>query len=168
MSHSSSEKLVKAIHRSTRRKYLAEQGYLDAQYNLGGMYHSGQGVPQDYKEAAKWYRKAAEQDEPDGQLKLAEMYRKGHGVPQDYEEAVKWYRQVAEQDVRIGQFLLGRMYRKGHGVPQDYVLAHMWFDLAAAQGMELAISARDTTAAEMPHEQIAEAQRLAREWRSKE
>ena len=36
-------------------------GFAYAQYNLGVMYDNGQGVQQDYKEAVKWYRKAAEQ-----------------------------------------------------------------------------------------------------------
>jgi TPR repeat protein len=40
---------------------LAEQGGAKAQYNLGQMYRDGQGVPQDYAEAVKWYRLAAEQ-----------------------------------------------------------------------------------------------------------
>ena len=42
-------------------KPLAEQGYYNAQNNLGVMYDSGRGVPQDYKTAVKWYRLAAEQ-----------------------------------------------------------------------------------------------------------
>ena len=33
---------------------LAEQGNAKAQYNLGAMYYSGLGVPQDYAEAVKW------------------------------------------------------------------------------------------------------------------
>ncbi len=40
---------------------LAEQGYAPAQYNIGSMYKNGHGVPQDYAEAARWYRRAAEQ-----------------------------------------------------------------------------------------------------------
>ena len=42
-------------------RLAAEQGYADAQYNLGVMYANGHGVSQDYAEAAKWYRLAAEQ-----------------------------------------------------------------------------------------------------------
>ena len=44
---------------------LAEEGNAPAQYLLGGMYYNGQGVPQDYQLAVKWYRKAAEQGEAD-------------------------------------------------------------------------------------------------------
>ena len=39
---------------------LAEQGDAGAQFNLGGIYDNGQGVPQDYEEAEKWYRLASE------------------------------------------------------------------------------------------------------------
>jgi len=56
------------------------------------------------------------------------------------------------------------MYDKGQGVPQDYVQAHMWLNLAAAQGQEQAPTLRDILAKHMTHEQIAEAQRLTREW----
>ena len=53
---------------------LAEQGNADAQYNLGVMYDNGQGVRQDYAEAARWYRKAAEQGNAKAQYNLGSMY----------------------------------------------------------------------------------------------
>jgi uncharacterized protein len=59
------------------------------------------------------------------------------------------------------------MYRTGGGVPQDYVIAHMWFNLAAASGDKDAVKARDVVAAKMAPTQIAEAQKLAREWKPK-
>ena len=55
----------------------------------------------------------------------------------------------------------------GQGVTQDYVQAHMWFNLAAAQGDEIPRKNRDAVAERMTSEQIAEAQRLAREWKPK-
>ena len=45
-----------------------------AQYNLGVMYDNGDGVPQDYKEAVKWYRLAAEQGDASAQYNLGLMY----------------------------------------------------------------------------------------------
>jgi TPR repeat protein len=59
------------------------------------------------------------------------------------------------------------MYFEGLGVPQDWVLALMWTNLAAAQGHEAAIEVRDVLGERLRHEQIAEAQRLAREWKPK-
>jgi uncharacterized protein len=57
------------------------------------------------------------------------------------------------------------MYAQGHGVPQDDVLAHMWFNLAAAIGEKSAVTDRDKAAAQMTPAQVAEAQKLAREWK---
>ena len=60
------------------------------------------------------------------------------------------------------------MYVKGQGVPQNYVLAHMWFSLSAAeQGMIAARATRNDAEQNMTPAQIAEAQKLAREWKPK-
>src|ERR1019366_4513070 len=97
-------------------------------------------------------------------------YYKGQGVPQDYEEGVKWCRRAAEQGNAVAQNILAAAYDKGEGVPQDYVQAHMWINLAASASMGddqgMYSSARDAVAAKMTPQQIAEAQRLAREWKS--
>jgi TPR repeat protein len=68
----------------------AEQDFVKAQYNLGGMYNSGQGVPQDHAAAAKWYRKAAEQGFASAQKNLGAQYGQGQGVPQSDAEAFIW------------------------------------------------------------------------------
>jgi len=150
----------------------AEQGHASAQNNLGTMYAEGEGVPQDHAEAVKWYRRAAEQGEAIAQNNLGVRYAKGQGVPQDHAEAVKWYRRAAEQGDVQAQFNLGVRYDKGEGVPQDYVRAHLWFNLAAStlkepKERERAARNRDLVAAKMTPAQIAEAQRLAREWKPK-
>jgi uncharacterized protein len=98
-----------------------------------------------------------------------DLYSLGHGVPQDYAEALPWYRKAAEQGDANAQFNLGAMYAQGHGVPRDNVEAHMWLSLAASSfrgddGQESA-AVRDYVAGQMTVQQIAEAQRRAREWR---
>lgn len=60
------------------------------------------------------------------------------------------------------------MYEKGQGVRQDFVQAHMWYNLSAADGEKRAAEARDALAKQMTPAQIAEAQRLAREWKPKD
>ena len=141
-------------------KPLAEQGDEYAQLNLGRLYYNGQGVLQDYAEAAKWYRFAAEQGNAMGQANLGILYNFGEGVLQDYAEAVKWYRLAAEQgNVEAQTNLYGR-YLLGEGVPQNFVRAHMWANIAAANGG--IASLRDAVAENMTSAQIAEAQRLAR------
>jgi TPR repeat protein len=153
---------------------FAEHGNATAQFNLGFMYYEGQGVPQDYATAMSWFRKAADQGDANAQNQLAIMYNKGQGVPQDYATAVSWYRKAAEQGDTAAQYNLGAMYNNGQGVPQDYVAAHMWFNLAAAgrdklavEGRERAVEGRERVAKEMTPAQIAEAQKLAREWKPK-
>jgi hypothetical protein len=145
----------------------AERGDADAQGLLGVMYSDGEGVAQDYAEAAKWYRKAAEQGHAVAQFNLGFMYHNGEGVARNYAEAAKWYCEAANQGEARAQYNLGLMYTKGEGVPQDFVLAHMWFNLAAAQGDSAAQKSKDLVAEHMTPSQIAEAQRLAREWKPK-
>ena len=70
---------------------LAEQGYANAQSDLGYLYHLGAGVPQDYAEAAKWYLLAAKQGYAKAQGQLGFMYQHGDGMPQDYVIAHMWY-----------------------------------------------------------------------------
>jgi len=141
---------------------LAKQGNAYAQFNLGGMYDSGRGVPQDYKTAAKWYRLAAEQGDAGAQFNLGGMYDSGRGVPQDYKTAAKWYRLAAEQGDADSQHNLGLMYAKGQGVIQDNIYAHMWFNIAGSSGDKIAVKYRDIVAKRMIPANIFAAQKLAR------
>ena len=138
------------------------------------MYADGKGVPQDYAMAVEWYRKAAEQGYSLAKAGLGMMYYYGWGVPQDYAAAASWARKAADQGDSYGQSWLGFMYEQGHGVPQDYVQAHMWYNLAASrykasekEKRNLAYTNRDMVAAKMTPAQIAEAQKLASEWKPK-
>ncbi len=87
----------------------AELGHAQAQFKLGVMYYSGDGVKQDYVETVKWYRKAAEQEYAPAQYNLGLMYQCGYGVQQDKSEAVKWYRKAAEQGDTDAQEALKRL-----------------------------------------------------------
>src|SRR5712691_699496 len=133
--------------RTTKRKLAedakacrvrAEQGDAKAQYELGGMYYQGKGVPQDYIEAFRWYRKAADQGSPKGQYGVGFMYEEGKGVPQDYAQASAWCRKAADQGYARAQYALGYAYSRGAGVPQNYAEAARWYRKAAKQGDEYA------------------------------
>ena len=50
-------------------------------------------------------------------------------------------------------------------MPQDYVRAHMWFSLSAAQGEQVAVKTLEMAERRMTPVQIAEAQKLARDWK---
>lgn len=114
----------------------AEQGFPDAQVNLGWMYANGRGVAKDNVEALKWYRMAAAHNNAIAQYNLGVMYEKGLGVSQDEAEAVKWYRTAAENGGRSGQRALGLRYATGQGVTRDNAAALVWLRKAAAQGDE--------------------------------
>jgi uncharacterized protein len=146
---------------------LAEQGHAVAQYNLGLLYANGQGMPKDDAQARQWYEKAAAQGHAGAQVNLGILYDYGRGVPQDYKKAVYWYRLSAKQGNDLAQRQLGLMYEHGDGVPQDYVQAYMWYHLGAANGATRGAALQDALAKQMTPDQIAEAQKLAREWKPK-
>ena len=144
---------------------LAEQGDARAQALVGNMYARSLGVTYDGTEAVRWWRKAAEQGEASAQEELGTAYFFGDGVQRDHSEAAKWFRKAAEHGGIFAQTSLGYLYERGEGVPQDYALASMWLNLATAQGQPVAKTEMDRLAAKMTPNQIAEAQRLAREWK---
>jgi TPR repeat protein len=151
---------------------LAEAGDPVAQKNLGDLYDHGWGVPQDQSEGVKWYRKAAEQGYADAQFELGVSYEIGRGVPKDYSETAKWLLRAAEQGQGDAQGSLGELYSNGDGVAQDLVQAHLWLSLALRHlpdGMRrnLAREDRERVSAKMSPAQLAEAHRLAREWKPK-
>ncbi len=115
-------------------KTAATQGDAKAQFNLGVMYETGQGIVKDYAEAVFWYKLAAEQSYVRAQSNLGAMYEMGQGVAQNYAEAVRWYKMAAGQGDAKVQFNLGQMHQKGLGVVKDPVEAMRWIKLAAEQG----------------------------------
>ena len=143
----------------------AEQGNADAQNYLGWAYAKGQGVPKDLVKAVEWYRKAAEQGNAHAQDILGRAYNEGKGVPKDAAKAVEWFRKSADQGNVYAQHNLSILYRLGTGCAQDMVRSYMWANLAAAQGHADAIKNRDFSEKWMTPDQIAEAQRLTREWK---
>lgn len=112
----------------------AEAGDDVAQVTLGIAYERGEGVTQDLKEAANWYRKAAEQGNAEAQLALGRCYASRYVLVRDHKEAAKWYRKAAEQGNADAQRSLGFCYLLGEGVPQDLKEAIKLFRKAAEQG----------------------------------
>lgn len=170
-------------------KQKAESGDVEAQFEMGMIYYFGNGVAQDYNEAVEWYKLAAEQGllkakywldislglkekirkaelgDVGAQKYLGLIYYNGEVVSQNCKEAVKWFTMAAEQGDADAQNNMGVLYQRGEGVRQDYVQAYKWYNLASAQQAENAKENRDILRARMTPAQIAEAQRLSREFR---
>ena len=146
-------------------------GHLLAQSVVAGPLSDGWDaiVRGDYATALQLLRPLAEQGDARAQGNLGFMYHQGYGVPQDFAEALKWLRLSAEQGDASSQDMLGAMYDNGDGVLQDFIQSHMWHNLSALNFKDSekhynAVTNRNREAAKMTPEQIAEAQRLAREW----
>ncbi|OSI12872.1 tetratricopeptide repeat protein [Neisseria canis] len=114
-------------------KQLAEQGDVEAQFNLGTCYRKGLGVEQSDNKAAEWYGKAAEQGHVEAQFNLGGLYHQGLGVEQSDSKAAEWYGKAAEQDDAQAQFNLGVCYDQGLGVEQNDSKAAEWYGKAAEQ-----------------------------------
>jgi hypothetical protein len=138
---------------------------------LGWKYHTGKGVVQDFTEGVKWYRKAGEQGVALAQVALGVCYASGEGVERDYTTAAEWFRKAAEQGDPDGQFRLGMCYNSGAGTDKDFTRAYMWYNLvAASKNKDVAANAKKSQAIlakKMSQKEIADAQRMSREWKKK-
>lgn len=116
---------------------LADAGNADAQVDIGVLHANGEGVPQSYPEALKWYRKAADQRDVFALNNLGLMYMRGQGVAASDRMAVTLYRQAADRNFAPAQFNLATMYAQGRGADRDKAEAYKWLTLAmAAYGPE--------------------------------
>ena len=163
-----SEKLARSEESTKDLRHLAQGGDAAAQNELGLLYYEGKGVPQSHRKAKEWFDKAVEQGHTGAQVNLGTLYLRGEGAPQSSQMALFWFSRAAAQEDALAFAKLGMMYSQGRGVLQDFIQAHMWYNLSAAHGEERSAEARDALAKQMTFAQVAEAQRLAREWRPKE
>ena len=95
------------------------------------------------------------------------LVRKQEAEATQRDRSIQWFRKHAEQRNGRAQHFLGMMYASGEIIQKDEVQAHVWFCLAAMEGHEDAMMKRETIAARMTAEQIAEAKCLARTWAKK-
>ncbi len=148
---------------------------------LGSMYETGKGVSKDKERANEFYRKAAdlgdrvaaeilkdtplaEKGDAEAQYRTGQHWLGGHGVVEDIDKALGFLEKAVDQGYVRAIHLFGYMYQKGWKVPQDFILAHKWYNIAASLGDEKSRIEREAVAGLMTPEQIAEAQKLAREW----
>lgn len=99
----------------------------EAQFALGVEYKHGKGVPQNHREAVKWYRRAAEREHAGAQYQLGRMYHQGRAslkqeISKDYNQALNRYLKAAKQNHARAHCSVGRMYA---------IHAYAWLALAA-------------------------------------
>lgn len=114
---------------------LAETGDRYAQFLMGALHEDGAyGMQKSYREAARWYRRAAKQRYAKAQYNLALLYEDGKGVSQDYRTASNWYQQAVQGGSAEAKNNLGVLYVLGKGVPRDARKAESLFTQAAQSG----------------------------------
>jgi|HubBroStandDraft_4_1064222.scaffolds.fasta_scaffold262536_2 TPR repeat protein len=112
---------------------LAEGGDIKAQAQLGWMYETGSGVPQNFFEAAKWYSRAAAHGNGWAQFELGMLYNKGEGVVRDFVLSYMWLSLSASQAVgddhdfkaRMRDALASKMTREQVAAAQE--MARIWY-----------------------------------------
>lgn len=117
-------------------KRLAEAGFDDYQNEFGSMFEEGEVLPQDFKEALKWYKRSAEQGNLDATHNMARIYHRGIGVRKNHKKAFELFRSAANNGYSFSQNVLGSTYETGFRglIPQDYKEAVKWYRLSAKQG----------------------------------
>jgi uncharacterized protein len=122
-----------------------------------------------YVRAAQIFLPLAETRDARAQTYLGVMYLRGQGVPQNFAVAAYWLQLASAAGIPTAQYFFGLMYDKGQGVAQDFVLAQAWLNLAVAHAeprlRDRWALIRDAVASKMTEAQLAEARRLAYEWR---
>jgi hypothetical protein len=112
----------------------AKQGDAEFQTKLGILYQDGEEVERNYKEAIKWFKKAADQGSRLAADKLSIMYYEGKGVDKDYEIASMWLEKSFQDASANQQYHLAEMFRKGIRFPKDINEAYKWHKKAAERG----------------------------------
>lgn len=150
---------------------LADDGDIRGATLVGLLNYHGRGTVRSDLDAIKWFRLAAEKGDAEAQYHLALMLGEGQSIPENDVEAATWYQRAAAQGHAQAQYNLGLAYARGEGVAQDNMRAHMWFNIAAtrftgdSRSRAAAVKNRDVIAGKMSRDELADAQRLAREWR---
>jgi TPR repeat protein len=114
----------------------AEAHSATAQNELGSVFQTGRGAPQDYVEALKWYSMAADQGDAAGLANVGWLYEMGWGVGQDDSEALRRYRAAADKGYVPAMTNLASLYERGKGTPRDFAAALKWYQEAWQRGAD--------------------------------
>ncbi len=119
----------------------------------------------EFEAAYKLWRPLAERGDALAQLNVGNLFERGQGVTQDSAEAAQWWLKAASRGVAQAQNNLGAAYLSGQGVATDYVQADKWLSLAVRRGYADAKKPREVVETIMSAAEIAEAQKLVRDWK---
>jgi localization factor PodJL len=116
-------------------RLAAANGDSSAQFEVGARFAEGQGVKQNFAEAAKWYQRSADQGFAQSQYRLGTLYERGLGLKPDREQAAAWYLRAAEQGNIKAMHNLAVLSANQKDRSPDYTTAARWFEEAAKRGL---------------------------------
>jgi TPR repeat protein len=104
-------------------------------FDVGLAYQFGNGVTQNFEQAATAYRRAFDEEHDTRALNnLGILAARGQGIPQSYATAASYFRQAADLGNASARTNLGLLYHFGLGVSQNYDTAARLYGEAAYQG----------------------------------
>ena len=142
----------------------AQDGLSLAQYNLGILYFTGQGVPQNLEEAFKWTKEAAEQGHLNAQFNLGSLYLDGQGTKANVSEGINWFTRAAKNGHDNSAYSLAKMYQEGDFVDSDLVKAHAWAAQSEVNKHSEGTLLKNEIAQVLSDEEIRQARRLFATW----
>lgn len=117
---------------------LANNGNIQAMYDLGRLYERGRGTNKNLTQAIKWFQQAASNGNSAAQARLGILYFEGRGVKQNYRKAYTYLSAAAKENSPSALFQLANMYELGTGVTQNLQKAIAWYKKADKNGHYLA------------------------------
>lgn len=112
-----------------------------AQYSLGALYSSGNGVPQSRETARQWYEKAAAQGHADAAFNLGIHYDQGLDVRRSDTTALRWFMRAGELGHAKGAYNAGHLYLQQAGSETSISDAYRWFRIAADADLDEGMNA---------------------------
>ena len=106
---------------------LAARGHLEANFQLGEFYSSGEGVREDKRKAFDFYETAAGKGHAKACFKLALCYQQAEGVEQNNKKALQWFERAAERGDKEAAEKLGNFFYSGELVEKDLEKAARYF-----------------------------------------
>jgi localization factor PodJL len=116
-------------------RLAAANGDSSAQFEVGARFAEGEGVKQNFKEAAKWYQRSADQGFAQAQYRIGTLYERGFGLKADRAQAAVWYQRAAEQGNVKAMHNLAVLCANQTDRAPDYASAAQWFEEAAKRGL---------------------------------
>ncbi len=122
------------VQRFQQQLEKAQNGDIQAMYDVAHRYERGRGVDPDLQKAVEWLRKCASAGNPACQARLGILYFEGRGVPQDHRKALALLKPAAAAGIPVAEYQLGLMYQYGTGVAQNRDTAMQWYQRALKNG----------------------------------